>query len=484
MKKETGLSYKWIVLIVASVGSLMGPLDSTIVSVSMPSISDALQMDYAQTLWVPTAYLVTIASILLIIGRVSDIFGKKKIYISGFAIFAVGSLLCSLAQSGEQLISFRVIQGIGASFIMTSGTALVSAAFPPGEQGRALGLNVMAVYLGLAIGPPLGGILTQSFGWHSIFLVNVPIAIITIALAVWKLNECEILDKKVSFDISGAIAFAVGLITILLGLTLGNTDGWLSANVLILVIISIVSFVMFIRIEQKKGENGLFDLRLFTKNRLFAAANFSAFLNYTAYYGSTFVISFYLQRVLGIDIGTTGLILLAMPLIMCIISPISGSLSDKVGSRTLATLGMIIMAVGLFLISTLDMNTSIAIVVIYLVILGIGMGMFSSPNTSAVMKSVREDKTGVASGMLSTMRTVGQSLSLVLMGSVMAIVTSSALVSSVFMGGSSSVDNAEFITGMSAALKVSALIALIGAASSTLRGKVETETEYEMSCPK
>ncbi|WP_400153729.1 MFS transporter [Candidatus Methanomassiliicoccus intestinalis] len=484
MKKETGLSYKWIVLIVASVGSLMGPLDSTIVSVSMPSISDALQMDYAQTLWVPTAYLVTIASILLIIGRVSDIFGKKKIYISGFAIFAVGSLLCSLAQSGEQLISFRVIQGIGASFIMTSGTALVSAAFPPGEQGRALGLNVMAVYLGLAIGPPLGGILTQSFGWHSIFLVNVPIAIITIALAVWKLNECEILDKKVSFDISGAIAFAVGLITILLGLTLGNTDGWLSANVLILVIISIVSFVMFIRIEQKKGENGLFDLRLFTKNRLFAAANFSAFLNYTAYYGSTFVISFYLQRVLGIDIGTTGLILLAMPLIMCIISPISGSLSDKVGSRTLATLGMIIMAVGLFLISTLDMNTSIAIVVIYLVILGIGMGMFSSPNTSAVMKSVRKDKTGVASGMLSTMRTVGQSLSLVLMGSVMAIVTSSALVSSVFMGGSSSVDNAEFITGMSAALKVSALIALIGAASSTLRGKVETETEYEMSCPK
>ena len=389
MKKETGLSYKWIVLIVASVGSLMGPLDSTIVSVSMPSISDALQMDYAQTLWVPTAYLVTIASILLIIGRVSDIFGKKKIYISGFAIFAVGSLLCSLAQSGEQLISFRVIQGIGASFIMTSGTALVSAAFPPGEQGRALGLNVMAVYLGLAIGPPLGGILTQSFGWHSIFLVNVPIAIITIALAVWKLNECEILDKKVSFDISGAIAFAVGLITILLGLTLGNTDGWLSANVLILVIISIISFVMFIRIEQKKGENGLFDLRLFTKNRLFAAANFSAFLNYTAYYGSTFVISFYLQRVLGIDIGTTGLILLAMPLVMCIISPISGSLSDKVGSRTLATLGMIIMAVGLFLISTLGMNTSIAIVVIYLVILGIGMGMFSSPNTSAVMKSVR-----------------------------------------------------------------------------------------------
>ncbi len=484
MKKETRLSYKWIVLIVASVGSLMGPLDSTIVSVSMPSISDALQMDYAQTLWVPTAYLVTIASILLIIGRVSDIFGKKKIYISGFAIFAVGSLLCSLAQSGEQLISFRVIQGIGASFIMTSGTALVSAAFPPGEQGRALGLNVMAVYLGLAIGPPLGGILTQSFGWHSIFLVNVPIAIITIALAVWKLNECEILDKKVSFDISGAIAFAVGLITILLGLTLGNTDGWLSANVLILVIISIISFVMFIRIEQKKGENGLFDLRLFTKNRLFAAANFSAFLNYTAYYGSTFVISFYLQRVLGIDIGTTGLILLAMPLVMCIISPISGSLSDKVGSRTLATLGMIIMAVGLFLISTLGMNTSIAIVVIYLVILGIGMGMFSSPNTSAVMKSVRKDKTGVASGMLSTMRTVGQSLSLVLMGSVMAIVTSSALVSSVFMGGSSSVDNAEFITGMSAALKVSALIALIGAASSTLRGKVETETEYEMSCPK
>lgn len=484
MKKETGLSYKWIVLIVASIGSLMGPLDSTIVSVSMPSISDALQMDYAQTLWVPTAYLVTIASILLIIGRVSDIFGKKKIYVSGFAVFAVGSLLCSLAQSGEQLIAFRIIQGIGAAFIMTSGTALVSAAFPPGEQGRALGLNVMAVYLGLAMGPPLGGILTQSFGWHSIFLVNVPIAVITIILAVWKLDECEILDKKVSFDISGAAAFAVGLIAILLALTLGNTDGWLSASVIILILISIISFILFIRIEQKKGDNGLFDLKLFTKNHLFAAANFSAFLNYTSYYGSTFIISFYLQRVLGVDIGTTGLILLAMPLVMCIISPISGNLSDKIGSRTLATIGMIIMAAGLFLISTLDTNTSISTVVIYLIILGVGMGIFSSPNTSAIMKSVRKDKTGVASGMLSTMRTVGQSLSLVLMGSVMAIVTSSALVSSVFIGGSSSVDNVEFMIGMSAALKVSALIALIGAASSTLRGKVETETEYEISCQK
>ena len=314
--------------------------------------------------------------------------------------------------------------------------------------------------------------------------MNVPIAIITITLAVWKLNECEILDKKVSFDINGAVAFAIGLITILLALTLGNTNGWLSASVIILAVVSVISFIAFIKIEQKKGDSGLFDLRLFTKNRLFAAANFSAFLNYTSYYGSTFIISFYLQRVLGIDIGTTGLILLAMPLVMCIISPISGNLSDKVGSRTLATIGMLIVAAGLFLTSTVGTNTSIVTVVIYLTILGIGMGIFSSPNTSAVMKSVRKDKTGVASGMLSTMRTVGQSLSLVLMGSVMAIVTSSALVSSVFMGGSSSVDNVEFITGMSAALKVSALIALIGAVSSTLRGKIETETEYEITCPK
>ena len=484
MRKESGLSYKWMVLLIASIGSLMGPLDSTIVSVSMPAISDALQMDYAQTLWVPTAYLVAIASILLIVGRVSDIIGKKKIYIGGFAIFAVGSLLCSLAQTGEQLIVFRVLQGIGAAFIMTSGTALVSAAFPPREQGRALGLNVMAIYLGLAIGPPLGGVLTQSFGWHSIFLVSVPIAVVTIALALWKLDECELVDRCGSFDIGGAATFAVGLVTILLALTLGDIDGWLSLKVIGLLIISAVSFALFILIERKKGEDGLFDLRLFTKNRLFAAANFSAFLNYTAYYGSTFVISFYLQRVLGIDIGTTGLILLAMPLIMCVISPLSGILSDKVGSRTLSSLGMLIMAAGLFLISTLNTETSVSMVVVYLLILGAGMGIFSSPNTSAVMRSVSKDKTGVASGMLSTMRTVGQSLSLVLMGAVMSIVTSSALVSSVFMGGSSAVDNAEFIVGMSAALKVSGLIALLGALTSTLRGKTELEEECEVAFSK
>lgn len=472
-------AYKWTVLLIASIGSLMGPLDSTVVSVSMPVISNTLDMDYALTLWVPTAYLVSIASILLIVGRISDLIGKKKIYLSGFAIFAIGSIFCSLAQSGEQLVAFRVIQGIGAAFIMTSGTALVSAAFPPSEQGRALGLNVMAIYVGLAIGPPLGGILTENFGWHSIFLINVPIAVITILLGYWKLKESEITDKKVTFDVNGAISFAIALVSILLALTIGETDGWSSPITMLLLVISVVSFISFIQIERKKKDSGLFDLRLFTKNHLFAAANISAFLNYTSYYGTTFVISFYLQRVLGVSIGDTGLVLLAMPITMCILSPISGALSDRIGSKNLATAGMIIMAAALFLISTLNTNTALGTVIVYLLILGVGMGMFSSPNTSAVMRSVRKEKAGVASGMLSTMRTVGQSISLVLMGTVMSIVTSSALVSSVFMGGGSPIDNSEFLIGMSAAMKVAASIALLGAFTSSLRGKGKEENIYE-----
>lgn len=465
---------KWIVLVIICIGALMGPLDSTIVSVSLPTISQSLQMDYATSVWVPTAYLVTLASLLLTVGRWSDMKGRKPLFILGFAVFVAGSFLCSIAQDGAQLIVFRIVQGIGAAFIMATSTAIITAAFPPQERGKALGINAMSVYIGLTLGPPLGAFLTGTLGWQSIFWVNIPIGIAVIALAAWKLTEPvrEIRAKR--FDIAGAVTFGLGLVSLLIALTIGEDLGWTALPVVALAALSILSIALFLLIESRKGREAMLDLELITRNRLFAFANISTLLNYTAYFGIAFVLSFYMQRVLGYSLYLTGLVLLSMPLVMSILSPISGWASDRLGSRVLASGGMALVGVGLLLLSTLDQNASTLALLAYLIVVGVGMGLFSSPNTSAVMGCVPKEQLGVASGTLATMRTVGQSLSLAVMGALIAVAASSAVVSQLFSGSSdiaSPVLAGEFIAGMSLAFQVSAVIAFAGAATSLARGR-------------
>jgi EmrB/QacA subfamily drug resistance transporter len=465
---------KWIVLLITCLGALMGPLDSTIVSVSLPTISQSLHMDYATSLWVPTAYLVALASLLLTAGRWSDIRGRKPLFILGFAVFVVGSLLCSIAQDGAQLIVFRTLQGIGAAFIMATSTAIITAAFPPQERGKALGINTMSVYIGLTLGPPLGAFLTGSLGWQSIFWVNIPIGIAVIALGAWKLTEPAREIRATRFDLSGAVTFGLGLVSLLIALTLGEELGWTSPPVLGLATLSALSIVLFLLIQRRKGREAMLDLELITRNRLFALANISTLLNYTAYFGIAFVLSFYMQRVLGYSLYLTGLVLLSMPLVMSILSPLSGWASDRLGSRVLASGGMALVGIGLLLLSTLNESTSTLVLLAYLVVVGVGMGLFSSPNTSAVMGCVRREQLGVASGTLATMRTVGQSLSLAVMGALIAVAASSAVVSQLFSGSTdiaSPLIAAEFIAGMSLAFQVSAVIAFIGAATSLARGR-------------
>ncbi len=464
---------RWIVLAITCVGALMGPLDSTIVSVSLPTISQSLHMDYATSIWIPTAYLVTLASLLLTVGRLSDIRGRKPLFILGFAVFVVGSFLCSTAQDGAQLIVFRILQGMGAAFIMATSPAIVTAAFPPQERGKALGINAMSVYIGLSLGPPLGGFLTGSLGWQSIFWVNIPIGIVVIVLAAWKLTEPAREIKVKRFDITGAVTFGIGLVSLLIALTIGEDIGWTSLPIIELAILSVLSFIIFLFIEARKGREAMLDLELITKNRLFAMANISTLLNYTAYFGIAFVLSFYMQRVLGYSLYLTGLVLLSMPLVMSVLSPISGWASDRLGSRVLASGGMVLVGVGLLLLSTLDQTASTLALLTYLIVVGVGMGLFSSPNTSAVMGCVRKEQLGVASGTLSTMRTVGQSLSLAVMGALIAVAASSAVVSQLFSGSADIISPliaGEFVKGMSLAFQVSALIAFIGAITSLARG--------------
>ncbi len=466
-------SYKWIVLLITCMGSMMGPLDSTIVSVSLPTISSDLNMDYATSIWVPTAYLVSLALLLLTIGRLSDMKGRKPIFIVGFLIFVIGSFLCSISASGYELIVFRVIQGAGAAFIMSTATAIVTNIFPSNERGKALGLNTMSAYIGLSLGPALGGFLTEAFGWQSIFWVNIPIGSIAIVLALTQLKEERPVKHVEPFDISGMLAFSVGLISVLIALTIGEQVSWASPLIIGLLVISLMAFTIFYLIEKRKGKAAMFDLSLISNNRLFAYANLATLLNYAAYFGVAFLMSFYLQRVIGLSLVQTGLVLLAMPLTMSILAPLSGWASDRIGSRVLSTVGMIIIGISLVLMSTLDQSSSILTISLYLVLIGAGMGLFSSPNTSAVMGCVGRSQLGVASGTLATMRTVGQSLSLAMMGALLAISASTVVVSTVFSGAAVSLSQSvisEFVRGMHLAYLGSAIIAFVGATASYARG--------------
>jgi EmrB/QacA subfamily drug resistance transporter len=466
-------SYKWIVLLITSVGSMMGPLDGSIVNVALPVIAERLHMDYVSIIWVPAAYLVTLAVLLLIIGRLSDMHGRKRIFITGFGIFVFCSFLCSIATNGTELIIFRILQGGGSACIFATSPAIVTDVFPAKERGRALGLNVMAIYIGSALGPTLGGVLTYTLGWPSIFLVNIPIGLLIIVLSLWKLRESH--TKKVQpFDLPGTAAFAVGLTSLLVAMTLGESLGWTSITILSIFALVFIAFILFIFLEVRRGSDAMFDVSLITHNRLFATANIAALLNYTAFFASSLLLSFYLQRVLGLSTLVTGGILLATPITMATLAPLSGWISDRIGSRFLSTTGMIVIAAGLVLLSTLKSGNGTGVVVLYLLIMGAGMGLFSSPNTSAIMGSVERRQLGVASGTLATMRTTGQALSLAVTGAVVATVASAQVVSLLFVGANPAqvaVQSDAYVHGMSLAFMVCALIALVGAVFSFVRGK-------------
>ncbi|MDD1771215.1 MAG: MFS transporter [Methanomassiliicoccales archaeon] len=470
---DQGRSYRRTVLLITSIGAMMAPLDSTIVSVSLPTMASDLNMDYASIIWVPTAYLVALAVLILSVGRLSDIRGRKPIFITGFIVFVIGSFLCSIAQSGNELILFRIVQGVGAAFFGATSAAIITDVFPREERGKALGINAMAVYIGLALGPPLGGVLTAAFGWRSIFYINIPIGIVVAAMAYYYIHENAATRRKERFDLRGLFTFSIGLISLLVALTLGEQWGWTSAGIIVLAVLAVVFLGLFILVERRLGSKAMFDLSLITRNRLFAAANISALLNYISYFGVSLILSFYLQRVLGLSVLETGGVLLVMPVTMAVLSPLSGLLSDRIGSRLLASAGMFIIAAGLVLLSLLGVDSSTVLVGIGLFVIGLGMGLFASPNTSAVMGCVPKSQLGVASGTLATMRFVGQATSLAVMGAIVATVASTAIVSSLFTGldvGSIQIASQDFVDGMRIAFLVSAAIAVVGGITSLARG--------------
>lgn len=454
-------------------GAFMAPLDGSIVTIAIPSIASSIKLGLETVVWIPLAYLLLLTVLLINAGRLADLRGRKRAYILGFIIFTTGSVLCGASATGLQLVMFRAVQGVGAAFIASNAAAIVTDAFPSSERGKALGINATAVYGGLMTGPVIGGILVQSFGWRSIFYVNVPIGIAVVTLATLRLKDTRAKIEGEGFDFAGAGTLSLALASLLVALTLGGGFGWLSSPILVLLLLSAGAFLLFIYVEGRLARFPTFQLRMFANNRMFAAANTAAFLSYIAVTGVTFLTSIYLQDVKGLDPQEAGILLIVMSTAMALLSPVSGWLSDRFGSRLLGSAGMIIVSLGLILLSRLSIDSSAEDVVVGLLVIGIGFGLFSSPNTSAVMGSVQRSELGVAAGTLGTMRFMGQSMGLALVGAGIASALAPEAILQLLagLGADNPVAREEFIIGMKDVFAVSALVAAIGTVASLVRGR-------------
>jgi len=453
----------------------MSPFDGSVVTIAIPAIASSIKLGLEAAVWIQLAYLLLLTVLLVSAGRLADLHGRKRFYTLGFIIFTVGSVLCALSMSDLQLVFFRALQGLGAAFISANSPAIVTDTFSREERGKALGINTLAVYTGLTVGPVLGGVLVQNYGWRSIFFVNVPIGTLVVALTTLKLKENTPDERGTGFDLRGAATLALGLASTLIVLTFGGVFGWFSAPSILLAGLSVVMLLLFLRIERLVRFPTL-DLSLFTRNRLFAAANATAFLSYVAVNGVTLMMAIYLESIKGLGPEAAGLFLIAQATPMALLSPLSGWLSDRFGSRVISTLGMGIVSFGLFLFSGLNAASSGLDTVLRLVVVGVGFGLFSSPNTSAVMGSVRKEKLGVAAGTLGTMRFMGQSIGLALLGAVMAATLPSQALLAVFAGltSQSGLMVSEFVVGMRNFFLIAAGIGAIGTLASTTRGQENT----------
>ena len=470
-----------MVLLVTTIGAFMSPFDGSVVTIAIPAIATSIKLGLETAVWIQLAYLLLLTVLLINAGRLADLNGRKRLYTLGFIVFTVGSVLCALSVTDLQLLFFRALQGSGAAFIAANSPAIVTDTFPREERGRALGINTMAVYIGLVLGPVLGGIMVQNYGWRSIFFVNVPIGIVVVTLATLKLNENRPNATEAGFDLAGAATLSIALASTLVLLTLGGMFGWLSAQTLLLAGFTVAMLLLLLQIERRLVRFPTLDLSLFTKNRLFAAANATAFLNYVAVNGVTLMMAIYLESIRGFDAQTAGLYLIAQAIPMALLSPLSGWLSDRFGSRILSTLGMGLVTAGLFLFSELNGASTGLDVIMRLAVVGVGFGLFSSPNTSAVMGSVRQEKLGVAAGTLGTMRFMGQSIGLALLGAVMAATLPSQALLAVFAGFTSQggLTVSEFVIGMRNFFLIAAGIGVLGTVTSTARGQETFPTNQD-----
>ena len=416
---RTRPDYRWLLLGTVCLGTFMGALDGSIVNVTLPLLSNVFAVDIPTIGWIPIAYQLATTSTLGTFGRLTDIFGRRPIYLTGFVVFAVSSALCGVADTALTLIAFRVAQGIGAGMLVANSMALITSVFPSNQRGAAIGFLETSVSLAFTLGPTIGGVLQTIFGWRSIFYVTVPIALVGLFLAFLIVSDAprDPLVPRRSLDLPGAALLGIGLTTIMLTVTRGiGSDS--SESFRWLAIPAIIATVLFIAVEIRTKDPTI-DLTLF-RGRVFAGANAAKVFSYAAMSSVTFLMPFYLQRSLAFSPTLTGLAMTSFPIALAIGSMTGGPLSDRFGSHVLAPIGMIVASGGGVILTRVTPADGYLPVGAALFLIGLGMGLFIVPNDSAIMGAAPKDKLGVASGILATTRNLVLSSGIALSGTVLA----------------------------------------------------------------
>lgn len=407
---------KWMILSVSCVAVFMTTLDASIVNIALPAITQFYNAPLSSVEWVVMVYLLLISSMLLTYGRAGDMYGHQPIFVVGFCIFTVASVFNSIAPTIGYLIASRALQAIGGGMVLAVVQAIIAAAFAPQERGKAIGISLTFVSLGLATGPSLGGLLVNYFGWQSIFVINIPVGFIGCIWAYKILPVSKTSGQK--FDIPGAGTLFVTLTTFLLAMSHGQAWGWTSNIILGLLAVTVTFFTAFIVIELKSAAP-MIQIAMFN-DRFFAASNMAALINYLAQYTLTFLLPFYLISQMNLPVSTAGYIISSFPVAMMISSPKAGALSDKLGFRVLTVAGMAFVGTGMLIVSLVALNPQIPFIVLGMVFVGLGSGIFQSPNNNSIMSAVPKSHMGIASGMIATMRNVGQVMGVAVSGAVFA----------------------------------------------------------------
>lgn len=412
-EQSVDYSRKWYVMSAVAMGIFLATIDGSIVNVALPTLVRELNTTFAVVQWVVLAYLLTLATLLLGVGRWGDMIGKKTIYVTGFVAFTLGSVLCGMAPTIYWLIMFRVVQAVGGAMVFALGIAIVTEAFPNSERGKALGVAGTVVSIGIVVGPTLGGVIIDALSWHWIFLVNLPVGILGTYMSAKFVPATKPAGRQ-KFDFPGAVTMFLSLLAFLLALTWGQEAGFTSPGILLLFALWLLFLVVFLVIEWRSRQP-IVELSLF-QNNLFTTGLITGFLTFVAIAGSIILLPFYLEDVLGYNTREVGLLLAVVPVALGLVSPISGVLSDRFGTRPITVIGLVLLVGGYLAMSTLTAQTSAVGYIVRLLPVGLGMGIFQSPNNSAIMGSVARHRLGIASGLLSLTRTLGQTAGIAILG--------------------------------------------------------------------
>jgi len=446
---------KWWTLAAVSFGLFMIMLDNTVVNVALPSMARDLGVGLAELEWIVTGYALTFASVMLTGGKLADLFGRRRIFVVGLAIFTLSSLACGLAESGDFLIGARIVQGVGAALMNPATLSIIAATFPPHQRGMAIGIWAGVSALALAIGPLVGGLLTQHLDWSWIFFVNVPIGILAIVASFVLIPESKDESAEQRLDLPGLLTSGIGLFAFTYGLIEANTYGWTSGRIVASFVLAVAMLTAFVLLELRQ-RLPMLDLSLF-RSGTFVGANLAVLLVALAMFGVFFFLSLYMQGILGFSAVQAGAAFLPMTILIILIAPIAGKSSDRFGSRWLMTVGMLLVSSQLVYFSRLGVDSDFWSLLPGMLTGGVGMSLVMTPSAAAAMRALPVDKSGVGSAVLNAFRQVGGSLGIALMGAIMAHEVGD------FRGAAVFQQKQAFVDGLSTTMTVAALIALVGA---------------------